>query len=224
MNPPSVPAARLRRAFTLIEMLIVMTIIGIVATLIVPALRGVLDNVNLTGSADNVTATFSLARQTAMSRNLPVELRIYKRDNGNGLAWDALALVIPQIVSGRPDEWIGPVSLLNGSVIIDPNTTYSPLLVANTTVPTSTAPNPTAPWTASESSTSLPDVRSLTYVAFRFLADGSTNLPPPTSGSGPWSLSLRNINGLKATGNAPSANYVALVLDANTGRMLVFRP
>ena len=78
--------------FTLIELLSVIAIVSILAVTTLPAIRGTLDGVTISGAAGVVESELSFARQVAMSRNLPVEVRFYKHDDGNGMAWRAVAL------------------------------------------------------------------------------------------------------------------------------------
>lgn len=252
------PGGARRRAFTLVELLVVMAIIVIMASLIVPSLRGLLDGFNLTGSADNVISTLTLARQTAMARNLPVEVRIYQRDTGRGRSdYNTLALLIPSAATGGKvaDVWIGaPSSLTGNSIIIDADTvddkTFSTVLGAGKSHPTGPidkAPDPTQiPWykedTRTTTSATPRDLVGKRYVAFWFLPDGSTNLPLPSvaSASDPnasgdvraWSLTLHNFNAPPNSSSGsgsdsttrPAGNYVAMVIDPSTGRVLTYRP
>ncbi|MBE7158365.1 MAG: Verru_Chthon cassette protein D [Rhodospirillales bacterium] len=224
-----------RRAFTLVELLVVMAIIVVLMSLAMPALRGMLGGYNLTASSDNLAAQFSLARQTALGRNLPVELRIYNTGTDSAPVWNSVAMVVPAVVSGRAsDEWVAKASVLSGSVIIDPGNSpqtgqpFSTLLTpSGSAAPTTASPNATAPWSSREPATAPASVKNRKYVAFRFQPDGSTNLPALDASNKrlPWSLCLRN-TGVAANpaGPGPAVNYVALVLDPATGRLLTFRP
>jgi len=158
----------------------------------------------------------ALARQTAMSRNLPVEVRIYRHDDGNGLAWRAMALVIPASASGQAsDEWVSKGRVLPGNVVMDDAQEYSTVLSQAQAASGDAA----GPWTATESALAPGLLRSKSYVAFQFKPDGSTNLPTGQ----PWCLTLRNHNSVP-NGNAPAANYVSIVLDSLTGRTIACQP
>lgn len=65
-----------RRAFTLIELLLVLVITGILAGLAVPALMRTLRGERLRAAARAVAASHRLARATAALRAEPVELRL----------------------------------------------------------------------------------------------------------------------------------------------------
>ena len=222
------------RAFTLVELLVVMAILGLVSVFLAPALKGTLDGINLTGAAETVSGQLSVARQTAISRSLPVEVRLYQYNyNGNGLAYCVMALVIPSSVSGKAfDEWVVPGKVLSGGTVVDPGVSssgdaFSTLLLTGTNQPpTTSSPNPSGPWPAQESTGAPGILKSLKYVAFRFLPDGSTDLPPGSTASpSPWCLSLKNPFALAATNKqTPAANYVCIVLDPLTGGTLMFRP
>jgi uncharacterized protein (TIGR02596 family) len=216
---PFCPGARFRKAFSLIELLSVMTLISVLAVAAVPAMRGTLDGINIGGAAGVLESEISMARQLAISRNLPVEVRIYKYDDGNGMAWRAVSSVIPSKASGQAaDEWVTAPKILPGNVIIDDSQEFS-TVVSKAQSPVSDPA--VAPWTTTETSaTSVPAlVRGKNYVGFCFNPDGSTNLP----NNAPWCLTLRNPNS-KPAGSGPAANYVSIVVDSLTGRTLSYQP
>lgn len=213
MNAPFkiIPATSgAQRAYSLIELLAVMAIIALLATTALPAMRGILDGVNVSGAAGMAEAELSLARQTAMSRNLPVEIRFYQHDDGTGLKWRQLAVLIPASASGlSSDQWITPGKILSGNIIMEESGDFSTILSK------ATAP----PYTGTESASAPPSVRGKNYVGFRFNSDGSSNLPSDQA----WCLTLKNPY-TQVQGQTPPANYVALVLDPLTGRTVSYQP
>jgi uncharacterized protein (TIGR02596 family) len=202
------------RAFSLVELLTVIAIISVMAASTVPALRGTLDGASLVGAGDVVTASIHLARQTAMSRNLPVELRIYRHDDGNGDNYRLLGLVIPASASGQAsDEWICTAKTLPGHIIMDDTGTYSTILSG------AEADATAAPWSGTESAAAPGILKNKSYVGFQFRPDGSTSL----GSNQPWCLSLKNPRSQPA-GDRPAANFVSIVLDSATGRTLAYQP
>ncbi len=198
--------------FSLIELLTVMAVFSILTAATLPALRGTLDGYNISGAADLAGAEIALARQTAISRNLPVEVRIYRHDDGTGEAWRAIGLVIPASASGAAaDEWIAQGKVLPGNILFDDTGDFSTIVSeANASaIPVKATELPTAPGF----------IKNKEYVAFRFQPDGSTNLP---SGQ-PWCMTLRSPRS-QPEGGAPAANYVSIVLDSLTGRSMTFQP
>jgi len=68
-------------AFTLIELLLVLSIMVILMTLMAPTLNNVIRGSALTQGSDTVIGVLNIARQTALTRNIPVEVRFYCYDN-----------------------------------------------------------------------------------------------------------------------------------------------
>jgi uncharacterized protein (TIGR02596 family) len=198
--------------FSLIELLTVMAIFSILTAATLPALRGTLDGYNISGAADLAGAEIALARQTAISRNLPVEVRIYLHDDGTGPAWRGLALVIPKDVTGASaDEWVAKGKVLPGNILFDDGGEFSTIV--------SKASASTTPRKGTEDSTAPGILKNKEYVAFRFQPDGSTNLPSDQA----WCVTLRSPRS-KPEGGAPAANYISIVLDSLTGRSMTFQP
>lgn len=75
-----VPSPRRRGApsFTLIELLVVVAILSLLAALSIPAFRSVSAASSLGAAKQVVTAELDLARQTAISRSVGVEVRFYQ--------------------------------------------------------------------------------------------------------------------------------------------------
>lgn len=74
-----------RAAFTLLEMLVVIGVIGILLTLTVPAVSGMMKSSRLTASGDQVLSLFSAAQQIASVEGRPVEIRFVKHKMAGGL-------------------------------------------------------------------------------------------------------------------------------------------
>lgn len=202
-------------AFSLIELLTVMALVSLLTMAALPALR-VMDGINVSGAASMAESEISLARQTAMSRNLPVELRIYKYDDGSGEAWRVLATVIPASLSGAAsDEWISPGRVLPGHIVIEDTKNYS-TIVSKAASPSGSK---VAPWTGQESSEAPSLVRNKSYVGFLFQANGSTDLPSDQA----WCLTLKNPRS-QPSQDKPSDNFVSLVIDSATGRTVSYQP
>jgi hypothetical protein len=177
-----------------------------------------------------VEVHISLARQTAMVRNLPVEIRFYQDSSISSNPWRIIGMVIPAISTGQSkDEWVSAPVTLPGMVIIDTTEgkDFSTILTnLSEDTPTAANPNPVGPWQSQESNSAPYRVKGKSYIAFRFQPNGSTNLPTSADVSinKAWSISLKNLKDRSINNITPAANYVAVVIDPLTGRTLSYRP
>jgi len=146
------PAPRTARsAFTLIEMLVVIAIIGVVSTMALTSISGVQRGTAMTTGASALLDYLTIARQTAMTLNQPIEvwfcpgatndsLLLYKTENG------ALNAVEPEL---KLNQW----------VMLSPNAEWSSVLTEGFSGPQRPDPK-----------------RSNSCYSFRFMPDGSTDL------------------------------------------------
>lgn len=221
-TPPTCPLAsgfHRKSAFSLIELLTVVALISVLIVGVVPGIRGTLDGINLSGAASLAESQISLAHQTAISRNTPVEVRIYEHDDGTGLAWRAMALVIPASMSGKAnDEWITKGTVLPGNIVIEKDGNFSTIVSGASGG--SSSGSKVAPWSGQELAGAPGMLKDKKYVAFSFRSDGSTDLPSDK----PWCITLKNVRSQSAEGGKPAANFVSLVIDPATGQTLVYQP
>lgn len=115
------PAARKRQGFTLVELLVVMTIIGILTTLSMTGIASIMSSNHLNEATSIMQGQLELARQTAKTLNRSVQLRLY-RDLENTAAApsiDCLQIVVPAENSAtESDQPVEKPTLLPQSVII----------------------------------------------------------------------------------------------------------
>jgi uncharacterized protein (TIGR02596 family) len=210
-----------RSGMSLIELLAVLAVLVIVVALVAPGLQGLAGSTNLRGSADAIVAQLDLAQQTASTRNLPVDVRLYQDtskppDNNGNSPYRIMALVIPSSANGTSsDQFLATPKSLPGDVIIDSSTTYSSLL--NTGLGAAGL----RPVAATELASAPLAVRNLPYVEFTFLTNGTMNLDT----SQVWCLTL--INSTKALKNptaGPAASFVTLTLNPQTSHVSVYQP
>ena len=124
------------RAFTLIELLIVMTVMMVLLSLTRPALNSMLGSFQINQAGQDVANMISLGRQEAVKRNREVQVRFYKLPLSGTTTYRGIQLVaIDVLPSGSIPRPLSELHVLPNSVkIADVTTKLSPLLSADTTL------------------------------------------------------------------------------------------
>ena len=199
-------------AFTLIELLIVITISGLLLAMAVPVTNSVLTANQITTATQMVVDEISMARQVAITRNRMVEVRFYdfaSVDRGDGTTPEVSAFEsVAYDETNTKATPLAAVQHLPGGVLISKESTLSSLLGAS---------RKKTNWTADDPKQSLPRGIGASYEAYvlRFRPDGSTDL-----GAGSWFLTL---HGSREAG-APPPNHAALQIDPHNGSLRLYRP
>lgn len=202
-----------RAAFTLVEMIVVVSIVAVLITFSAPHVSGVLNATRLRTAADTVYNRLLEAQSLALLFNTDTELRFYavpdlidpaSRPTLRKLR--VLTLQPPDVdeadpvaTSGGVFEPVGAITSLDQEIEINPAPSHSSIIDLGFTEP------------AEE------DVHGR-YVAVRFRPDGSTSLLPGR----PWFLTLHakdaHLRGTKLR------NFVTIQIDPATGRLRSFQP
>jgi uncharacterized protein (TIGR02596 family) len=202
--------------FTILELLVVMAILVILASLMSPSISYILQGSNVSVSGELCLGALKLARQTALARNHQVEVRFYQYADADqaevGLAnghYRGIQLFeINDSGTAIPRTKLQKLSL---GVIIDSNSTLSSIL----TLKNASATN------------ALPTVgTNYNCASFRFRADGSTGLTMTApSPPGTWCLTLHTLKVPGVDGlNSPPPNYITFQIDPLSGSVMTFRP
>lgn len=219
------PATALSRAFTLVEMLVVMAIIVILISLVTPSLTGILKANSLTQGSQNIIGQLTLARQVALTQNHPVEVRFYQYADPNlsgEVAGDPSTgkFRALQTFTISDTGYATPTSKVEhfaNTFMIDSGPTLSSILAQATAGVTS---GPVL--TQSPQAYNIPGVdKYFNSVAFRFNPDGSTSLGPPPNGG--WFITSHQIQYGDRMSKAPP-NFATLQIDPSNGSLREFRP
>lgn len=239
----TLPSRRRGAGFTLIELIVVITIIGIISVFVVPAASTMIMGTDLTRSAQVLSSQLSIARQIATTKNHAVEVRFIQfadpEQPGEKVAdpttWRFRAIQLMEVFENGNMAQVGKFERLLGNVIMD-ESLYSSLLDQQGTAQPNQQPlklirveagervdYPPLPRTSVKSPQ---DALKYHYVAFRFLTDGTTNLNP----NGNWFVTLYqgvDRNKLQSGGDStkpPPFNYFTAQIDAANGSVRSFRP
>ncbi|HWB02346.1 MAG TPA: Verru_Chthon cassette protein D [Verrucomicrobiales bacterium] len=228
MKTPFLSSRSPLRAFTLVEILIVLALIAMLLFFTVPGLKDVLRGSKLTSTADQLVYDMGIARQTALKENVPVEFRFYKYRNPDARNEERFAAYqcyrLRQDLN-KPSDYTAeriPVPVFEkvrfipqGVVLVDSNQ-WSPVLTDEKMNQSRERVQGLVPGEM--------DTEAL-YYSFIINPEGETNLD--RSGAKQWYLSLVTENEYQKAPN-PAAlrpgNFITLQIDPYTANMRRYQP
>ncbi len=116
-----------RGGFSLVELLVVLSIVALLTAASVPALNSVMESDSLSRGGQQVADAINLARQLASSHNATMELRLIKLNSTIGYS----ALQIWTTNSSGTMQPISRIAILPQSIIVTDNMTLSPALAGS---------------------------------------------------------------------------------------------
>jgi len=199
-----------RGGFSLIELLVVIAIIAILATMATSAFSSMQRSQSLSSAAQLFAGQLYLARQTAVARNLPVEVRVYQLPDfglsvGSPTYWRAVRIFDGSGPDAKP---IFRSVSFPARIIVASDSTASPLFQS---MAQSSGPVP------GFGSANWPYRSLIIRPNMRVTLGGAA---PPNSN---YFLSLRQENAPPVADGLPS-NFATLQINPFTARVVILRP
>lgn len=199
------------------ELLVVMAIIIVLASFSVPAFEHLVKGSRVTIAGRMVMDDLNLARQTALSKSLPVEVRLLMLPEAN-LPADATPTVFRALQAFSQNEngifSIGKMVFFPQGIVVETDTSYSSIFDTSSNGP---LPDPNI-------QTPKPDEpiakygTNYRYISFGFRVNGETNLKRK-----PAFLTLVS-QSEKKRGSVAPRNFVTVQIDPVNGRVHSYRP
>ena len=210
-----------RTAFTLLELLAVMAVIGIVSAMVIPSLRGFGRSAALTNSGNLVTNMANLARQNAVTKNTMTALVVLGQQ-GSDQDFRAIAVLEYDPVVGWSQS--GAWELLPSGVVVDRTDSANSTFMVNSPQPfpflKGAKANPPVSFRGQQVA------NGNGYAARIFLPNGALQNPDKPA-------QLRLVEGFydnnrltytRPDGQGGSANYYDIAILGMTGTTKVSRP
>lgn len=216
-----------QRAFSLIELIAVIAIIILIAGFTVPAATTILRGSALSQASNAIVGQMSLARQQALTRNRPVEVRFYRfadpetpgEDVDNPSTGKFRGLQLFEVLDNGVSVPLDKPQMLPNSVIFAYAEGGSVGLSSLIDKSSSREPRPASEDTAAPR---LPRgvEKKYEFVSFRFLQDGSTDLTPTET----WYVTLIGLTDRLKAPDQPPPNFFTVQVDPVSGSARTFRP
>lgn len=193
------------KGFSLIELLVVIAIFAILMGLAVPSFHAVTNGVTLERGGQDVASLLALARENAIAKSRPVEVRLIKATSSSGQT--VYRGVQPWIVKDDSGTMkpLGRLTWLPDAIAITEKTLLSPIFGANLSSASMTVAGSNCP-----------------YVSFGFRPNGSlvtgTNLISSTNSC----LTVVAEKDLNISGTPQ--NFYSVYINPTTGDVRTFRP
>lgn len=206
-----VPAGdRIRSAaFTLIEMLIVITIISILFLIATPYTTGSLRAHRLSSAGDGLLFRISLAQQTAVTESRLTELRFYYYGNNGVSGAYACQLMDYDPTTNKSTPAEPPMYFGEESVVMIDGP-LSPIF-SGTLEPGDFGNADQEPFKA----------KNATFKRILFYPNGSTNISVPLRNA---YVTLVGVDGMVIDTSKPPPNFYTIQIDPITGRAKAYRP
>ena len=216
MQTPSF--SRVRSAFTLVELLVVVAIIIVLVTLIVPPITSLMGSYALTSSSRDMVGQLVLGRQTALAKGTPVQVRVYELP-----AYNASLTATPSVYRGIECFVEGPAVVNSGSTTVPLTPVTKPIIFNNLVTVLNDATRSTlltlTPTAAVSTDPSLPGYKlNYQYINFHFKPGSQTDL---TTAANTLALVLQNA---PLTANGFPSNFFLLKINAFNGTMQSYQP
>lgn len=212
-----------RKGFSLVEMLIVLTVLGILFAISAPNLFTMMQATSLSSEGSFLRNQLTQAQQLALSQNTDVEVRFFK------MADESAAELVEEYRGFQYFQYnasgeLIPVSKfyrIRPPVIISED--FSTLLKTKSNTDSSSQEYGFMAPTKGQYIIPTGNAEvSADYVAFRFRPDGSTDLPGKAGTTDTWYLTLLQ-GGTAGVSRLPD-NYFTIQVDPFNGRLGVYRP
>lgn len=210
------------RAFTLIEMMVVVAMIALIVAAMAPMVFSTLVSTRLTSAGESLASQISLARQMAVSGNQSVEIRFYQYEDpeypGTKAAYKAVAIMR---ASGTGTAYGATVKAqltdtfyLPSGIVVGESSDASPILSSGS-IPSQ-----------ADGERIIKRSDSARYKAFKINPDGSTNLEQLMGGGFHPNLAYITLGEERALTDSQTIpkNFFAIQIDPTTGRTSSYRP
>lgn len=230
------PLPRRSSAFSLVELVVVIAIIGIISVFVIPAATSIIAGTDINRASQLFTAQLAQARQVATTKNHQVEVRLLQFPDMEGVGesfdqpttWKFRGIQMFEIFDNGNMALIGKTERLPGTIMMDDKRLSSLLDQTGNAEPNQKVMKLIDAQAAQRSDYPLlprvPTGKGLYYkfVSFRFMPDGTTNLDP----TGKWYVTMYSVSdsGRVAKSGPPGVNYITIQIDAANGSARTFRP